>query len=104
MTQAEYVSRRDELCRQSAAVSQELQILKYNYIKKNSEEIPQGQKVRYNVIKHTEDGREEVARFGEFTGDCGVSSNGSILYEISQKTVVSPETILLERNLFEVVT
>lgn len=100
MTQAEFVNRRDELYTQESRIKQELQIMKYEYIKSNKG-FKEGQRVKYLTTTYTSEGVVKAIETAVFTGSCEISSNGSILYELLPDG--GGGTVYLERNLFEVV-
>jgi len=100
MTQSEFLTRRDELYTIEANARQELQILKYQYIEANRE-LTAGARVQYPITTYTSDVIVKSTETALFTGECEISSNGSILYELLPDGVVG--RAYLERNLFEVV-
>ena len=100
MTQSEFTKRRDELYMQEARIQQELQIMKYEYIKSNKQ-MKEGQRVMYPTTTYTSDGVVKATETATFTGNCEISSNGSIMYELLPDD--GGGVIYLEANLFEVV-
>lgn len=102
LTKQQYLSQRARINAQQAVLNVDLQILQADYIAANCE-LKEGQKVEYTTTTYYS-GCEPAKAIERavFTGECDISGQGDIMYQFRQDN--GGGMILLERNLFEVVS